>query len=156
MTNLRATFELHEACAGVLRRPRRINPPSATPPQPIERRARAPADLRALARPYMPHFSRATCRRIPRSSRELADRLPLTPAPLAQLAHASRMYGLHIFLAKRQRVPEGTGHCPQSDAPLAGLGTDSESFGRDWTGTGDRVLSESSGLGSGRSNTSRR
>ena len=55
MTNLRATFELHEASAGVLRRPRRINPPSATPPQPVERRARAPADLRALARPHMPH-----------------------------------------------------------------------------------------------------
>ena len=104
MTNLRATFELHEACAGVLRRPRRINPPSATPPQPVERRARAPADLRALARPYMPHFSRATCRRIPRSSRELADRLPLTPAPLAQLAHASRMYGLHIFLVSETRA----------------------------------------------------
>ena len=104
MTNLRATFELHEACAGVLRRPGRINPPSATPPQPVERRARAPADLRALARPYMPHFSRATCRRIPRSSRELADRLPLTPAPLAQLAHASRMYGLHIFLVSETRA----------------------------------------------------
>ena len=104
MTNLRATFELHEACAGVLRRPRRINPPSATPPQPVERRARAPADLGALARPHMPHFSRATCRRIPRSSRELADRLPLTPAPLAQLAHASRMYGLHIFLVSETRA----------------------------------------------------